>query len=132
MQQLRWAVVNYTNSNQAKCLKDGKWILPETVLADAAKQQGLDGAWLKDAWGQPLKLVKRDKKRDRPARASTQFEDYDIVSAGPDGKFDTADDVKLSAEPVNPWRLRPALVGRRRGARTRTARLRGATAATAT
>ncbi len=85
-------------------MKDGKWILPETVLADAAKQQGLGGEWLKDAWGQPLKLVKLDKKRTDP-QGNTQFEEYDIVSAGPDGKFGTEDDVKLSAEPVNPWRF---------------------------
>ena len=102
--QLRWSVVNYTNGKSKDLMKDGKWVLPETVLADAAKQQGLGGDWLKDAWGQPLKLVKLDRKRTDP-QGNTQFEEYDIVSAGPDGKFDTADDVKLSAEPVNPWRF---------------------------
>ncbi len=96
-------MVNYTNGKK-EYMKDGKWILPETVLADAAKQQGLDGSWLKDAWGRPLKLVKLDKKRTDP-QGHTQFEEYDIVSAGPDGKFGTEDDVKLSAEPVNPWRF---------------------------
>ena len=39
-------MVNYTNGKK-EYLKDGKWILPETVLADAAKQQGLDGEWLR-------------------------------------------------------------------------------------
>ncbi len=101
--QMRWSVVNYTNQNQAKFLKDGKWTLPETTLADAAKAQNLDGMWLKDAWGQPLKLVKLDKKRTDP-QGQTQFEQYDIVSAGPDGKLGTDDDVKLSTAPVNPWR----------------------------
>ena len=102
--QLRWSVANYTNQNQAKFLKDGKWTLPETVLADAAKAQGLDGTWLKDAWGKPLKLVKLDKKRTDP-QGQPQFEQYDIVSAGPDGKLGTDDDVKLSTAPVNPWRF---------------------------
>ncbi len=96
--------MNYTNGKMKEYMKDGKWILPETVLAEAAKQQGLDGSWLKDAWGQPLKLVKLDKKRSDP-QGNTQFEEYDIVSAGPDGKFGDEDDVKLSAEPVNPWRF---------------------------
>ncbi len=102
--QLRWSVVSYTNGKAKELMKDGKWVLPDTVLADAAKQQGLGGEWLKDAWGQPLKLVKLDKKRADP-QGQTQFEEYDIVSAGPDGKFGTEDDVKLSAEPVNPWRF---------------------------
>ncbi len=102
--QLRWAVAAYTNQNQAKFLKDGKWVLPESVLADAAKAQNLDGTWLKDAWGEPLKLVKLDKKRTDP-QGQPQFEEYDIVSAGPDGKVGTDDDVKLSTAPVNPWRF---------------------------
>ena len=108
--QLRWSVVNYTNGKAKEFMKDGKWVLPEAVLSDAAKQQGLGGDWLKDAWGQPLKLVKLDKKRTDP-QGQTQFEEYDIVSAGPDGKVGTDDDVKLSADPVNPWRFAQLLVG---------------------
>src|SRR5262249_1410757 len=37
MQQVFGAFINYTNANQAKWLKDGKWTLPESVLLDAAK-----------------------------------------------------------------------------------------------
>ncbi len=102
--QLRWSVVNYTNNNPKKYLKDGKWSLTEAVLADAAKAQNLDGAWLKDAWGEPLKLVKLDKKR-ADIQGMPQFEEYDIVSAGPDGQFGSEDDVKLSPASANPWRF---------------------------
>ncbi len=61
--------------------------------------------WLKDAWGQPLKLVKLDKKRTDP-QGQPQFEQYDIVSAGPDGKLGTDDDVKLSTAAGQPVALR--------------------------
>ena len=87
----------YTQNNQAKFLKDGKWTFPETVLADAVK--AAHGAeqpqWLKDAWGRQLKLVKRDKKIEHKT-GQTQWDFYEIVSAGPDGKFDTADDVNIA------------------------------------
>jgi 5-hydroxyisourate hydrolase-like protein (transthyretin family) len=104
MWQLYWTVVNYTNAadKQAKWLKDGKWDLPESVLADAAKAQGLDAMYLADPWGTPFKLVKLDKKRDNPPGGATQFAEYDIVSAGPDGKFGGGDDVKLAGQ-NNPW-----------------------------
>ena len=59
-------------------------------------------SWLKDAWGNPIKLVKRDKKLDHPT-GNTQFDYYELVSAGPDGKFDTADDVTSSA--TDQWHL---------------------------
>ncbi|HXG08528.1 MAG TPA: MG2 domain-containing protein [Gemmataceae bacterium] len=92
MQQLMWAVVNYTNANRAKWFQDGKWTFPETVLADAARQQRLD---LRDVWGEPIRLVKRDKKLNNPT-GWNQFDYHELVSAGPDRKFDTEDDVKLS------------------------------------
>ncbi len=53
----------------------------------------MDAKWLKDAWGGTIKLVKRDKKRDHQT-GWTQFDYHELVSAGPDGKFGTEDDVK--------------------------------------
>ncbi len=94
MQTLTWTLANYTQANQAKWLKDGKWNLPETVLADAAKNQKLDALYLKDSWGQPIKLVKLDKKRENQTGWPV-FDFHELVSAGPDGKFGTADDVKM-------------------------------------
>jgi hypothetical protein len=105
IQNLLNAFINYTQSNQAKWLKDGKWTLPDTVLADAAKAHKVEQL-LKDAWGNPLKVVKRDKKWQSPW-GWTQLEYHDIVSAGPDGKFGTDDDVKLSLHvDLNRWGLR--------------------------
>jgi RNA polymerase sigma factor (sigma-70 family) len=49
----------------------------------------------RDAWGRTIKLVKRAKPGANPT-GWPQFNDYELVSAGPDGKFGTKDDVKLS------------------------------------
>ncbi|HZY85852.1 MAG TPA: alpha-2-macroglobulin family protein, partial [Gemmataceae bacterium] len=102
MQQLAWTVAGHGNMNRTKYFKDGRWTFPEGALADAAKQQGLAPYWLKDAWGGPIKLVKRDKKRE--AMPYEQFAFYDLVSAGPDGKGGTGDDVKMPDKPGwNGW-----------------------------
>ena len=92
MQQLQWAVVNYTRLNQAKWFKDGKWSLPDAVLEDAVKQQRLDARALQDAWGRPIRLVKRDEKLPNQT-GWPLFDSYELVSAGADGEFGTDDDV---------------------------------------
>jgi len=96
------ALVNYTNQNPKKFQKDGQWNIPESVLADAAKQWGLDAKFMKDAWGNPIKLVKRDKKLDHQM-GNSQFDFHEIVSYGPDGKPDTPADVTSSVK--NQWHL---------------------------
>jgi 5-hydroxyisourate hydrolase-like protein (transthyretin family) len=101
MQNLIWPLANYCQQRQAQWLKDGKWTIPETALAEAAKQHGMQTS-LKDAWGQSMKLVKLDKPRQYIGGWSL-FDQYDLVSAGPDGKFGTADDVKLP--PADQWHL---------------------------
>ena len=101
MQNLIWPLGNYAQQHQAKWLKDGKWTIPETALAEAAKQHGMQAS-LPDAWGRDMKLVKLDKPRQYIGGWS-QFDQYDLVSTGPDGKFGTADDVKLP--PPSQWRF---------------------------
>jgi hypothetical protein len=95
MQQLTWMIGNLSWANQAKWLKGGKWELPKTVVEDAVKHQRQDLNLVKDAWGRAIKLVKRDKPGANPT-GWPQFNDYELVSAGPDGKFGTKDDVKSS------------------------------------
>jgi hypothetical protein len=102
MQQVYWVFIQHANVNQAKWLKDGKWTYPDTALADAVKRQGWQEMWMKDAWGRSIKLVKRDKKAEQP-NVPPQFQYYELVSAGPDGKLGTADDVKL--DQPNNWQL---------------------------
>jgi hypothetical protein len=93
MQQLQWTLINHANQNRQKFLKSDQWELPESFLADAAKAQKLDARWLKDSWGNPIRL---EKRKEKPARPSGQpvLDQYELVSAGPDGKLGTADDVK--------------------------------------
>ena len=60
------------------------------------------GKGLADAWGRPFKLVKVDKKWDHQT-GHPIFDEYRLISAGPDGKFDTDDDVKMP--PANQWQF---------------------------
>jgi hypothetical protein len=96
LQTLHWWVVNYTNQNRAKYFKNGQWVLTQDVVELAAKQFG--GAvhgieWAKDAWGRPYRLVARAPKAPNPI-GHAQFQNYEIVSAGPDGKLGTKDDIR--------------------------------------
>jgi hypothetical protein len=116
MQQLTWPFINYTNTGKGKWFEDGKWTFPDTILKEAAANQRLDEHWLKDAWGQPIKLVKRDKKIEH-GTGWTQFDFYEIISAGPDGKFGTADDVTMHGPnrwfDVSMWWLEEDRLGER-------------------
>src|SRR5262249_18211257 len=102
IQQLTWAVVNYANANQARWLRDGKWSFPISVLSDAAKNQNLGKVSLQDAWGQPIKLVKHEQKQNN-FLGMPQFDFYELVSAGPDGKFGTEDDLRQMNQ--SQWQL---------------------------
>ena len=65
------------------------------------KQQRYDARFVKDAWGEPLKLVKRDKKLE-PALFGPALDFYEIVSSGPDRQFGTGDDVTYAqVRPLN-------------------------------
>jgi hypothetical protein len=106
IQQMFWTFVNYTNPNQAKWFRNGKWDFPDHVFADALKASKLDENWTKDAWGTPIRFVKRAKKGTNRT-GWTQFDDYELVSAGPDRKWNTADDDRdfnpNDAFAVNVW-----------------------------
>jgi hypothetical protein len=95
MQQLTWQVANYANVNRARFSQNGAWTFPETLLEEIAAQRRGITRWFKDAWGKPIRLVRRAKKLDNPTGLA-QFEFYELVSAGPDGKFGTEDDIRSS------------------------------------
>jgi hypothetical protein len=102
IQQLTWALVNYTNSNQARWLKNGKWSLSDSMLADAAKNQNLTKISIQDAWGRPIRLVRHEKKQNN-FLGIPQFDFYELVSAGPDGKLGTDDDLNQMNQ--SQWQL---------------------------
>jgi 5-hydroxyisourate hydrolase-like protein (transthyretin family) len=92
LNQVMWTVINHTNQNRGRYFRNGTWVLPENVVGEAVAAQRLHAGYAKDAWGQPFRLVKRAKKADK-AFGNGQFEYYDLVSIGPDGKLGTKDDV---------------------------------------
>ena len=105
--QLQKAVADYSHSHQAEFWRNGRWLFPATILADAVKARHLDPACLKDAWGQPIKLMQRKIPLDNPT-GWTQFDHHELVSAGPDRRFDTLDDLKQSnayqrQRALEPW-----------------------------
>jgi hypothetical protein len=95
MVTLMGATVDLINQQRGKYRKGGKWILPGSILADAYAAQSFESHNDVDAWGAPLRLVRRDDT-SKPWHGQSQFAEYDIASAGPDGKLGTADDLLLS------------------------------------
>ncbi|MCI0459089.1 MAG: MG2 domain-containing protein [Gemmataceae bacterium] len=94
LERVSAAFITYTNAKKAELLKDGKWTFPAAILAQAVTTTGgLDATWLRDGWGQGFKLVRRDRKAENKT-GHTQFDQYEIVSAGPDRDYQTADDVR--------------------------------------
>jgi hypothetical protein len=107
MSQAASRLVNYSvqPGNQQRFYKDNRWTFPKTALADAIRHFGaVPESTLRDAWGQPLKLVERDKKRPQPINGWAQLDFYDIVSMGPDGKLGTGDDLTYDGQVQN-WML---------------------------
>ncbi|MCI0684678.1 MAG: MG2 domain-containing protein [Gemmataceae bacterium] len=96
LHQVMWSVVHYTNQHQARFKKGQRWTLPDNVVDEVVKAQRLHAGYAKDAWGQPFRLVKRDKKHDQQF-GNGQFEFFDLVSLGADGELGTQDDVTRDA-----------------------------------
>jgi hypothetical protein len=95
MQQLIWIVVNHANAHRQQFFKNGKWTLPDDTLSQAVRGQRMPHNLTEDGWGKRFKLVREEGKNDPQQKNWPPLEDYQIVSAGPDGKFGTADDEKL-------------------------------------
>jgi alpha-2-macroglobulin family protein/MG2 domain-containing protein/macroglobulin-like protein len=95
MNQLFWVFAGYANSKKNEFSKEGRWTFPESILADAVAQQRQDRRLLRDGWGTPIQLVESEKKLRNP-RGQPPFDYHQLVSAGPDRKFGTEDDIASS------------------------------------
>ncbi|HWY87856.1 MAG TPA: alpha-2-macroglobulin family protein, partial [Gemmataceae bacterium] len=95
MNQVYWAVVNYTNQHRDQYLKKDKWVLDDKVITAALKNQNNDGSWTKDAWGSALRILAQDQPTKNPW-GQPQFQFHELISAGPDRKFGTKDDLKVA------------------------------------
>jgi uncharacterized protein YfaS (alpha-2-macroglobulin family) len=94
MQGLFLAMIDYSNFNKPELMKNDKWVFPQTFLEDVLQSQDAKPFGLLDAWGNKFRLVKVKTKRNNPTPFS-QFDHHHLVSAGPDGKFGTDDDVTI-------------------------------------
>ena len=87
-------VANYTNQRKANYFYQNEWVLGSDLIAKVIKEHKLDPKMGQDAWGQPLRIVMLSKKQPNPIGHS-QFDQYEIVSSGPDRKLSNADDVRM-------------------------------------
>ena len=83
----------YASQNHKTLLKDGRWTLPANGLEVAMKATGLDKRWMNDGFGEAFRLVKNARKDKKDP---TIFDDYDVVSAGPDCRLGGRDNVNLA------------------------------------
>jgi hypothetical protein len=79
MQQWSWQLQNYANQNKKTAYKNNRWTLPDNALELAMKVGGIDKRWLVDGFGEPFRLVKKDRKDKK--ESTNVFDDYDVVSA---------------------------------------------------
>jgi hypothetical protein len=93
MQELTDRLIAY--AHQMDPMQTGKWALPEGALRTVIKESGLLPKVLKDGWGAEMRLIHLKKKRPH-SLGIPQFDKCELRSAGPDGVFDTADDVVIS------------------------------------
>ena len=132
MAQLFWNVIHWSQQRRQQLFQNGRWTFPEGFLEEAvaiqlfglgpsgqvrqlnAEQKRQVERQLQDAWGRPIRLVTVEKKQpmakgSKEPPSSLGF--FALVSAGPDGKFGTADDVRLAepreADYVHLWWLEP-------------------------
>jgi hypothetical protein len=92
MERLSAALVQYTGQHKAELYKSGRWTFPSMVLVNAAREHKLGDDWLRDGWGQAIKLVQVANKAANKTGHS-QFDEHDLISAGPDRDFQTRDDL---------------------------------------
>lgn len=103
LQQWQHQLGNYASLIKQTAYKDGRWTLPDNALELSLKAGAIDKRWLKDGFGQPFQLVRKNRKPGKESQSV--LDDYDVVSPGPDGKIGTADDITLSKALSEPYRF---------------------------
>ncbi len=94
LQQWQHQLPNYANQIKATAYKNNRWTLPDNALELSMKVGAIDKRWLKDGFGADFRIVR--KNREGGKESTNVLDDYDVVSAGPDGKLGTADDISLA------------------------------------
>lgn len=94
IQELQAHLGQYTNNNKAQFIQGGQWLLPANLIQVLVTKKAIDPSMAKDAWGEPFRLVRLEKKTANPT-GNPAFDEYEIISSGPDRKLSTADDVRM-------------------------------------
>jgi hypothetical protein len=87
-------VERYTNAHKDRFFFQGQWLMPANVIEEAVKDAKGEAHLGRDAWGEPLRLVRLEKKNPI-AGLPGQFEEHEIISAGPDRRLSTGDDLRM-------------------------------------
>ena len=97
----------YTLKHRDRFFKEGRLELPADLLKEMVAENVLSLREARDAWCEPLRLVRLDRKTPNPS-INDEFDEYEIVSSGPDRKMGTADDMttrEACAPPRFDWGL---------------------------
>ena len=89
-------------ANRAAWLDGKDWAFTKDAIERTLKHTKTDALAAKDGWGRPFRLVRRPDKEANPS-GSDVFARAKLISAGPDGKYETADD--LQGQFANEWML---------------------------
>jgi hypothetical protein len=96
--RLRWMAEMLTaeaEAHKAQWYRGGQWTFPPGISEYALRRYATEQKNFVDAWKRPIVLVRRGRGQDRKAEGKP-LDGYDLVSAGPDGKFNTEDDLRWS------------------------------------
>jgi hypothetical protein len=94
MQQMVNLMQQYINTHKNRVFFDGDWFMHTKLIDDVLADTKQPAFWGRDAWGQPLQVVRLAAKVANSSLAAP-FDQYDLVSPGPDGRLLSNDDVRL-------------------------------------
>jgi hypothetical protein len=94
IQVLQGQLGQYLNQNRARFFSDGEWILPANLIQELVTKKAIDPVFTKDAWGEPLRVVRLEKKTANPT-GNPAFDQHEIISSGPDRRLSNADDLRM-------------------------------------
>jgi hypothetical protein len=87
---MTWAIELHARNHRARYFSGDRFIPTRAILGEALRALDWPTHWGRDAWGHPFLLVRRSDQNTSGLRVQDEFV---LVSAGPDGRFGTTDDL---------------------------------------
>ncbi len=94
MNELHGLLQQYVTQHKDRFHFQGQWLLPASLVDDFLKAAKREPSSARDAWGEPFRIVRLERK-DTKAGLASPFDEYEIISAGPDRRLSSADDVRF-------------------------------------